>query len=233
VAAGFRTRRIKTENSIGDKLKKARTRKKISVSEVEEATKIRAKFILALESDSWEQIPSEVYGRGYLETYTQYLQLPTEAIMKQYGRERELYARRCHDSRVELAPKAGLVIPRFMLTPRFFAIASVACLMMIGGGAVGYQIKKFSSAPFLELITPAQAKSPDTGELLVSADSVNISGRTAIGAAVQVNGRIVPVDGEGQFKEQVPVQKGANAILVEAVDGKGKKTSEVVNVVAK
>jgi cytoskeletal protein RodZ len=44
VAAGFRTRRIKTENSIGDKLKKARIRKKITVAQVEEATKIRARF---------------------------------------------------------------------------------------------------------------------------------------------------------------------------------------------
>lgn len=232
MAAGFRTRRIKTENSIGDKLKKARTRKKISVSEVEEATKIRARFILALESDSWEQIPSEVYGRGYLETYAHYLQLPVDAVMKQYSRERELYARHCQDGKVELAPKAKLVLPRFLLTPRFFAILSI-CVMVSGGtGVLAYQIKKFSAAPYLELVTPAKAMASDS-ELIVTTNSVSIAGRTAIGASVQVNGQTVEVGEDGSFEGVVPVQKGSNAIMVEAVNEKGKKSSELLNVVVK
>src|SRR5207302_1589682 len=102
---GFHIRRIRTEQSIGDRLKRARTRRKITVAQVEEATTIRARFILALESDSWEQIPSEVYGRGYLERYALYLQLPVEEIKRQYERERSTYSRHCQDAQVELAPR--------------------------------------------------------------------------------------------------------------------------------
>jgi cytoskeletal protein RodZ len=232
VAAGFRTRRIRTESSIGDKLKRTRIRKKITVAQVEEATKIRAKFILALESDSWEQIPSEAYGRGYLESYAEHLQLASEPIMRQYARERELYARRCQDQPVELAPKSHLVIPRFLLTPRFFTVAGVALLLAFGVGMIGYQIRRFTAAPFLELATPVQAKTSGSNDLVVSTSSVNIAGRTAIGASVEVNGHAVSVDDEGGFKDSVTVQKGVNAILVEATDGKGKVTSEVLNVTA-
>lgn len=233
MAAGFRTRRIKTENSIGDKLKRARTRKKISVSEVEEKTKIRAKFILALESDSWEQIPSEVYGRGYLETYAQFLQLPVDGVMKQYSRERELYARHCQDGNVELAPKSRLSISRFILTPRFFVIL-FTCMVGVGGsGLVIYQIKRFASAPFLELATPAKAEAADGELVLVSVNSVNVAGRTAIGASVKVNGKPVMVGDDGGFNDAVPVQKGTNSILIEAVNDKGKSTSEVMSIVVK
>ena len=121
-AAGFRTRRVRSEQSIGDRLKRARIRRKISVAEVEEATKIRAKFILALESDSWDQIPSEVYGRGYLERYLEFLKLPVAQFMGDYERSRSTYSRLCQDAGVDLAPKSSIRIPRFVLTPRILLV---------------------------------------------------------------------------------------------------------------
>jgi cytoskeletal protein RodZ len=229
-AAGFRVRPIRSDSSIGDKLKRARTRKKISVAAVEEATKIRAKFILALESDSWEQIPSEVYGRGYLETYSHFLQLSVEAIMKQYDRERPSYAKKCQDAGVEFTPKSNFSLPRFLLTPRFFVLG-VAFLLVTGvAGGIGMQVYKFISAPSLQLFTPVQAAEGGT-QLVVHAKSVSIAGRASIGSAVQVNGKMVAVKEDGSFEELVLVQSGVNSIVVEADNGK-KKTTEVLSVVA-
>ncbi|MEI6477392.1 MAG: helix-turn-helix domain-containing protein [bacterium] len=232
MAAGFRTRRIKTESSIGDKLKRARTRRRLSVAQAEEETRIRARFILALEGDSWDQIPSEAYGRGYLESYAGYLQLAVEPIMRQYARERELYARKCQDGPVELTPMSHLSLPKFFLTPRFFTIGAAVLVLMIGVGMVGYQIRKFTALPFLEVATPAQAKGQEGSDLVVSTDSINITGRTVMGAAVEVNGRAATVDDGGGFRSTVALQKGSNSILVEATDGSGKKSSQVLNVVA-
>ena len=233
MAAGFRIRRVKSESSIGDKLKRARIRRKIGISQIEEETKIRSKFLLALEGDSWDLIPSEVYGRGYLETYSQYLRLDTDAIMKQYAREREMYSRRCQDNTVELAPKTSIKLPRFLLTPRFFVIGMAVVVMLVFSGAIGYQIKRFTSAPFLELASPVQAAAGDGNELVVHADSFKVSGRTAIGASIQVNSEPVEVDDQGNFSHSVEVVKGTNAIVVEALNNQGKKTSEVLQVVVK
>lgn len=230
-AAGFRTRRIKSEQSIGDRLKRARIRRKISVAEVEEATKIRAKFILALESDSWDQIPSEVYGMGYLEAYAQFLKLPAEQIMHDYDRSRTAYARRCQDSQVELMPKSKISIPRFLFTPRF-ALVLVLGLGMLGfGGMVWNQLKQITAAPFLKVQT-AQAHDSDGVELVLNTDTVTISGQTAIGATVEINGGEVPVGNDGTFSAPVHVRQGVNAVEVVATNNSnGKVTKETRTVV--
>ena len=233
-AAGFKIRKVKSENSIGDKLKRSRVRKKISVAEVEEATKIRAKFILALEGDSWDQIPSEVYGRGYLETYLDYLDIPKEPIMAQYDRERCLYSKICNSTNVEFSPKYDFSLSKFLFTPKTVAISAITLVIFLFCGVMTYQLKKFTSAPFLELATPVEASSGENNtDLVVMATQITLAGRTTVGARVLVNNADIPVGDDGGFREQVNVQKGLNSVVVEATSPNGKKTSEVLSVTVK
>ena len=59
--------------TIGQKLRQARTERGVELSEVERATKIRAKFLEAMEGDRWEDLPAPVYARGFLDIYARYL----------------------------------------------------------------------------------------------------------------------------------------------------------------
>lgn len=233
MAAGFRVRRISSGQSLGDRLKKARIRRKISIAEVEEGTRIRAKFILALESDSWEQIPSEVYGRGYLERYAAFLQLPVPEIMGQYDRERSLYARRCHEGQVEFAPRQTFAMPRFLVTPRLLIGATSLAVLLGVTGVLGYQLRQFTAAPYLQVATPVQAQAPVSSDLVVSAGSVTVTGKTAPDANVLVNGLAAIVNLDGSFIQTVKVEKGVNAIMIQATNAKGKTTSQVVSVVVR
>jgi len=53
----------------------------ITIDEVESATKIRHKYLAALEADDWQLLPSEIVGRGFLRNYASYLDLdPNEMI---------------------------------------------------------------------------------------------------------------------------------------------------------
>lgn len=232
-AAGFRTRRVKVEQSLGDRLKRARTRKKITVAEVEEQTKIRAKFILALESDSWDQIPSEVYGRGYLEAYADFLQLPVEEMMKQYNHSRATYWRKDGREPVELAPVSRLARSRFVITPKLFVSGFVICAALAFAGVIGYQVKQFTAAPFLELAKPAQAKETGTSQLELFTETFALNGRTTTGATVTVNGQAVAVLADGHFTHQVPVQRGVNAVVVSATNIAGNTTTETLTVTVK
>ena len=231
MAAGFRTRRIKTEQSIGDKLKRSRIRKKITVAEVEEATKIRAKFILALESDSWEQIPSEVYGRGYLERYVQFLQMEEDAVMKQYDRERAMYARTCQDSHVELAPKNRLTIPRFLLTPRFFVIGTVTTFTLALLGFISFQVMGYVSHPLLQLVPPVHAAASQSGIFTAQNDTINLTGHTAPNALVTVNGTPVQVDADNNFSVSEHLQKGINNFVVTSTLPSGNMTSDTQTII--
>ena len=231
MAAGFKIRKVRSEQSIGDKLKRARNRRKLSISEVEEGTKVRAKFLLSLESDCWEEIPSEVYGRGYLERYLTFLGLPVEAIMRQYDRERQTYARHCRDAKVELAPKADFVLPRFLLTPRLFVSASVLIFTIGLTGVVTLQLRQFVSVPFIQLATPAP--STGSGDYIVKDDKLTLSGRTTAGANVVVNGHLAQVDpSTGAFSIQLPLKPGGNEVHVVATNHQNRMNEQSLWVVS-
>jgi cytoskeleton protein RodZ len=71
--------------SLGRTLRKARTERGVELSEVERATKIRAKFLQAMEEDRWEALPAPVYARGFLDIYARYLGLDEKALLDRYG----------------------------------------------------------------------------------------------------------------------------------------------------
>ncbi|MEZ4729225.1 MAG: helix-turn-helix transcriptional regulator [Caldilineaceae bacterium] len=66
---------------LGDVLRERREAMGASLAEVETATRIRQKYLAALESDEWHLLPGEVVGRGFLRNYATYLGLdPTEVV---------------------------------------------------------------------------------------------------------------------------------------------------------
>jgi cytoskeleton protein RodZ len=73
-------------NSIGATLKDARRRIGMDVKEAEERTKIRAKYLRALEAEDWEVLPAPAYVRGFLRTYGALLGLDGERLADEYRR---------------------------------------------------------------------------------------------------------------------------------------------------
>lgn len=59
-------------------------RQGIDISDIEEETKIRAKFLRALENEEWQVIPEEVYVRKFLETYADSLGLDPRPLVELY-----------------------------------------------------------------------------------------------------------------------------------------------------
>jgi cytoskeleton protein RodZ len=72
--------------TIGEKLRDARTDRGMELAEVERATKIRLKFLEAMEGDRWEELPAPVYARGFLDIYARYLGLDQQALLDEYSK---------------------------------------------------------------------------------------------------------------------------------------------------
>jgi len=70
---------------IGETLREARMRAKIDVSEVEAATKIRAKYLRALENEEWGLLPGPTFVRSFLRTYADYLGLDGQLYVDEYN----------------------------------------------------------------------------------------------------------------------------------------------------
>jgi hypothetical protein len=74
---------------IGSALKDARGRIGMDIAEAEERTKIRARYIRALEAEDWEVLPAPAYVRGFLRTYGQMLGLDGEMLADEFRRRYE------------------------------------------------------------------------------------------------------------------------------------------------
>lgn len=70
---------------IGDSLREARERQGLGYPEIELATKIRAKYIRALEEEEFTSIPGDAYIRGFLRTYADYLGLDSDVYVDEYA----------------------------------------------------------------------------------------------------------------------------------------------------
>ncbi|HVA19864.1 MAG TPA: helix-turn-helix transcriptional regulator [Solirubrobacteraceae bacterium] len=69
---------------IGATLRAARMSARIDVSEIEAQTKIRAKYLRALENEEWDLLPGPTFVRSFLRTYAQALGLDAKVLVEEY-----------------------------------------------------------------------------------------------------------------------------------------------------
>jgi cytoskeleton protein RodZ len=74
---------------IGESLREARMRARIDVSEIEAKTKIRAKYLRALENEEWGLLPGPTFVKSFLRTYAEALGLDGKAMVEQYRLDNE------------------------------------------------------------------------------------------------------------------------------------------------
>jgi cytoskeleton protein RodZ len=75
---------------IGEVLKSARTSQGLDIRTVEERTKIRIKYLRALEAEDWELLPGPAYAKGFLRTYARSLSLDGDALVDEFRRQVEV-----------------------------------------------------------------------------------------------------------------------------------------------
>jgi cytoskeleton protein RodZ len=74
---------------IGSVLTQARTRQEIDLETVEARTKIRIKYLRALEDEEWDVLPAPAYARGFIRAYADVLGLDGEVLVDEYRRRHE------------------------------------------------------------------------------------------------------------------------------------------------
>jgi cytoskeleton protein RodZ len=76
-------------DEIGARLREARMHLRIDINEVEVRTKIRAKYLRAMENEEWDLLPGDVYVRSFLRTYGDFLGLDSRELVDDYRRRYE------------------------------------------------------------------------------------------------------------------------------------------------
>jgi cytoskeletal protein RodZ len=149
---------------IGSTLREARMRERIDISEVEAQTKIRAKYLRAIENEEWDLLPGPVYVKSFLRTYGDYLGLDTRLLLDEY---RQRYERPSeHDAR-PIAPVAARDRdrrPRRSRIPSWapiaiVVVAIVAILYVIGRLTQSSSSSTTAQKPAVHAVTHTTKKS--------------------------------------------------------------------------
>jgi cytoskeleton protein RodZ len=82
---------------LGGELRRAREAKGISLAEAETATRIRERYLQALEANDWAALPTQVQAQGFLRNYAIYLGMDEDRVMSQFGQA-------IHSAAVNLPP---------------------------------------------------------------------------------------------------------------------------------
>jgi cytoskeletal protein RodZ len=75
--------------AIGDTLREARMRQKIDITEIEAKTKIRAKYLRAMENEEFDLLPGTTFAKSFLRTYADALGLDAHRLVEEYRAQYE------------------------------------------------------------------------------------------------------------------------------------------------
>lgn len=207
---------------LGEVLRQAREAKDLDLQRVERDTKIRLRYLMALESGDYRDLPGAVYVRGFLRNYGHYLGLEAEQLIGLYRAETG-----APDERPVALPRPATARPRtFIVTPGALVTLTLTLLVVLLVGYLAYQFVTFGGTPSLEVSDPAR----DLGAY--SGSSYTIRGVTEPNSRIQVDGpRQDPeamADERGAFEVTVNLVPGVNVITVVASDPRtGRDTEEV------
>ncbi len=112
---------------IGSTLREARMRDRIDISEVETRTKIRAKYLRAIENEEWDLLPGPVYVKSFLRTYGDFLGLDSRMLIDEFKRQYE----RPNDHDIRPSTSIARERERRRRGPRFPTWAPIAVVVAV------------------------------------------------------------------------------------------------------
>src|SRR5215510_15923353 len=76
--------------SVGQLLRRHRTEKRMSVEEISRATRVPSASIERIEADRFEELPGEVFVRGFLRSYARALEISPDEVLARYTASRRI-----------------------------------------------------------------------------------------------------------------------------------------------
>lgn len=194
-------------NTIGQILKSARVKKKLSFKKLEDATKIKASFIKSIEEEKWNILPTFTTVLGFVKSLSTVLGIDNHMAIAVLKRDYP-------PQKLNVNPKPNTP-SRFSWSPKITFTIGVAAIILIVLGYVGFQYVKFISPPDLSVDSPKENQT-------VTGNSVSVFGSTDSDVKITVNNQPVLVDNEGKFSVNLEVGVSAKEIVIIATSRSGK-----------
>jgi cytoskeletal protein RodZ len=202
---------------LGDALREQRERMGIRIQQAAEDTRIREKFLQAIESGDYQSLPGTVYTKGFLRNYAEYLNLDAEEMVALYTGERG-----GPEPARSFSPMKPLVKRSFIFTPTVLGPVVVLAGVLLFVGYVYYQFTNFAVAPRVDITDPPGDAVSQTAEYIVKGKT-NPEGRITVRTSPGLDtiNDLHPAT-DGTFSVTVPLKPGPNHVEVQVLDPSGK-----------
>jgi cytoskeletal protein RodZ len=210
--------------ALPERLYAARERKGVDLYRAERDTKIRARYLAALERGEYRELPGDVYTKGFLRNYALYLGLDPEEVVAQWRRERG----------EAVQPRQVLAVPkpiaqprrRLQFSPGVVVAALLTVLIVAVGVYLGVQVMRFAKPPTLAVTSPREASIT----LDEDATKYTLQGTSIPGATITIElaggTRQVSADSTGFWSQEIELRRGKNQFRIDAMDPETGKHAE-------
>lgn len=202
----------------GQILKESRKEKQTSLDQIAQETKIRKRFLIALEKDDYIPFSSVATIKGFIKNYAQFLGLDSEKILAIFKRD----YRRNQEQKLILQPGVDLE-KQFKWNPKKSLILVIALFIIAFSSYLIHQYYGLLGKPGLEIYSPENNKQVIEEQLI-------IKGKTDLDNSVSVNGNLIQINNQGEFNYRLKLISGENKIVIEVTNRLGRKTREIRHV---
>lgn len=195
--------------TVGKLLRIKRTEKGINLKQAEKQTRIRYRYLDAIENENWHIFSSRVYITGAIQSYASYLGIDPQKALAYFRRDYEKQERAVFKKR----------IPRLHLLPetRKLVIGVMSFLFIVFFIYFGYQINLFLSPPGIKILSPQK-------NIFRNIEKINIKAQTKKESVITIFGEDIFPDKDGNFEYDFFLKKGKNELSIRIVGPNGKVT---------
>lgn len=198
----FTKRQLCYSHGLGAKLKAARELRQITTEVASKKLNIRLEYLIAIEEDRFERLPSGLYTKNYIKEYAKLLGFSAGEI-KMWLNDNLETVNEINDpfSQKVVQKKEFIVFPK-LIKNMILILIFLACLLYLG-----LYFKKIIFPPELTVYQPDK-------NLKISEKSIKIKGTTEPEAEVSINGETILNTNEGNFETIINLKNGVNNIIV-------------------
>jgi len=207
-------------SKLGDILRQQRERRSITLDQAAADTRIREKFLKALEDGDYMSLPGAVYTKGFLRNYAEYLDLNTDELIVLFQQERGLTA--APEPARRFQPMRPIMKRPFIFTPAVLVPVGVLAAVLLFVGYLYYQFTSFAVAPTLDVTDPPTDAIAQESQFVLKGHTIPNGKVTVQVFPGPLTISDVHLGADGSFSVPLTLTAGANHVVVEVLDQSGK-----------
>ncbi len=209
--------------SVGEILKKERLRQNLMISQIASLIKTKEKNIIAIEENNFTVFNEEIYALSYVRDYAEILGLNPDEITPYFRRTIELQRLKNPEktSKAEILTQESLIASKLNSAGKNISknILSIGTFLIIAL-FIGFLIFEYQR----NILHPELVVSFPSKDIKVKTKTIEVLGKTDPENKIFVNGKEIKLNGNGNFKIKISLEKGINKITIKSINAYEKIT---------